>query len=68
MVMMSLIQFDEMYEICCGMLEGDENLNTVKSVIKELDLMKDCIPDSNHWWEAAVREILYEKENELFYV
>ena len=66
--MMSLIQFDEMYNICCGMMEDEERMINVDPTIQKLALMKDCIPDSNRWWEAVVEEILKEKESELLYV
>lgn len=66
--MMSLIQFDEMYDICCGRMEEDEKVIDVKPTIEHVEIMNDCIPDSNRWWEAAIREILYEKENELLHV
>lgn len=67
--MMSLAQFDEVYEICCGMLEEEEVLLTPKKPKMEaIELMRDCIPESNRWWEAAVKEILKEKESEMFYV
>jgi hypothetical protein len=69
MVMMSLVQFDEMYEICCGMMAEEEKLITsINPTIERLDLMNDCIPDSDRWWKVAIRELANEKESELFYV
>jgi hypothetical protein len=65
---MSLVQFEEMYDICCGMMEEEERLINVKPTMERLEIMNDCIPDSDRWWEAAVREILEEKESELLYV
>lgn len=65
---MSLVQFDEMYDICCEMMEEEERVVSVTPTIERLELMKDCIPDSNRWWEAAIREIQKEKESELLYV
>ncbi|HEY4551073.1 MAG TPA: hypothetical protein VIG98_12455 [Bacillus sp. (in: firmicutes)] len=65
---MSIAQFDEIYEICCE--EEDEVilLVKVKLPIKHSKLMKDCIPDSNRWWEGVAKEVQKEKESELFYV
>jgi hypothetical protein len=67
---MSLVQFEEMYDICCGMMEEEERLINVRPTMERLKIMNDCIPDSDRWWEAAVREILEEKEkeSELLYV
>ena len=50
---MSLVQFDEVYEICCEMADV-KVLRTVKPVIPE--------QDEPYWWEDAVREVLDKKE------
>lgn len=63
---MSLVQFDEMYDICCEMMKEEVRLVNVNPTIERLELTKDCIPDSNRWWEAAIREI--QTERELLYV
>ena len=65
---MSLAHFDEIYEICCGMIEEEEALMKAKHVNERLDLMKDRIPDGYRWWEEAIRVSLNEKEREGFYV
>lgn len=49
---MSLVQFDEIYEICCEMAD----VKVVKPVIPE--------QDEHYWWEEAVREVLNKKEEE----
>lgn len=66
--MMSLIQFDDMYEICCEMPEEIEKVINVKPTMERLELMNDCIPDSDRWWEAAIRESLHEKESIFLYI
>ncbi|MFB9759521.1 hypothetical protein [Ectobacillus funiculus] len=50
---MSLVQFDEVYEICCEMADV-KVLRTVQPVIPE--------QDEPYWWEDAVREVLDKKE------
>jgi hypothetical protein len=67
---MSIAQFDEIYEICCE--EADELTLLVKVKVKppieHSKLMKDCIPDSNRWWEGVAKQVQKEKESEFFYV
>ncbi|WP_256243734.1 hypothetical protein [Bacillus sp. V3B] len=66
--MMSFVQFDEMYEICCGRMEEPEVVFRVRPTIERLEeRMKDEIPDTNRWLYAA-KDILNEEERELFYV
>jgi hypothetical protein len=52
---MSLVQFDEIYEICCEMAD-----------VKVPKAVQPVIPekDENYWWEEAVREVLNRKEEE----
>lgn len=52
---MSLVQFDEVYEICCEMAD-----------VKVIKPVKPVIPaeDEHYWWEEAVREVLNKKEKE----
>ena len=50
---MSLVQFDEVYEICCEMADV-KVLRTVQPVIPE--------QDEPYWWEDAVREVLDKKK------
>ncbi|MCQ6277543.1 hypothetical protein JMM81_22050 [Bacillus sp. V3B] len=65
--MMSLVQYDEIYEICCEMLEEEKAIVKAKPAIERLDLVKVASPSSNRRWESA-EDILHEKERELFYV
>lgn len=65
---MSFANFDEMNEICWGMAEEAERISKVKPMIERFDLIKDHIEDSNRWWEEVAKEILTEKERELFHV
>ena len=65
---MSIAQFDEIYEICCEEEEEVTLLVKVRLPIKHSKLLKDCIPDSNRWWEEVAKEVQKEKESELFYV
>lgn len=65
---MSLVQYDEIYEICCELMEEEETVvKKARPAIKRVDLVKVPNPNSNRWLESA-REILYEREKELFYV
>jgi hypothetical protein len=65
---MSLVQYDEIYEICCELMEEEETVvKRARPVIKRVDLVKVPNPNSNRWLESA-REILHEREKELFYV
>ncbi len=66
---MSFVNFDDFYDICCGMMEEEEVLvKNEKPVMERLELMNDRLPDGNLWWERALREIEKEKEKELFNV
>ena len=67
---MSLAHFDDIYAICCGMMDKEEEEAVIKErhVKERLDLMKDRIPDGHRWWEEAIKESLNEKEREVFYV
>ncbi|WP_026565433.1 hypothetical protein [Bacillus sp. UNC41MFS5] len=65
---MSLAHFDDIIEICYGMMEEEETLTKAKHVNERLDLMKNRIPEDHRWWEEAIRENLNEKEREVFYV
>lgn len=65
---MSLAHFDDINEICCGMMEEEEVVIKAKHVNERLDLMKNRIPDGHRWWDEAIRESLNEKEREVFYV
>jgi hypothetical protein len=64
---MSLVQYDEIYEICSEMLEEEKAVMKAKPAIERLDLVKVSSPSSNRLWESA-KDILHEKERELFYV
>jgi len=66
--MMSLAHFDEIYEICCEMIDEEEVLVKVKPPIEPLDPKKAAIPENYRWWEEAVRESVNEKERELVHV
>jgi hypothetical protein len=65
--MMSLIHFDDMYEICCGMMEEPEVVFKARPAFEWLELMNEELPDANRWWDAD-NEPLNEEERELFYV
>ena len=65
---MSLAHFDDIYEICCGMMEEEEMLIKEKHVNERLDHMNNRIPESHRWWEEAIIESLNKKEREVFYV
>ncbi|WP_144548374.1 hypothetical protein [Bacillus sp. X1(2014)] len=65
---MSLAHFDDIYEICCGMMEEEETLIKAKHVNERLNLMKNRNSEGHRWWEEAMRESLNEKEREVFYV
>lgn len=52
---MSLVQFDEIYEICCEMADVKVS-KAVKPVIPE--------QDEHYWWEEAIQEVLNKKEKE----
>jgi hypothetical protein len=65
---MSIAQFDEIYDICCEEEDEVTLLVKVKIPIEHSKLMKDCIPDSNLWWEGVVKEVQRLKESELSYV
>lgn len=47
---MSLVQFDELYEICCEMADIP---NETKPVI--------VINDDDYWWEKVAQEVLHEE-------
>jgi hypothetical protein len=64
----SFANFDEMNEICWGMAEEEELLTKVKLTAERLEFMTDQIADTNRWWEEVAKEILTEKERELFHV
>lgn len=55
---MSLVQFDEVYEICCEMAGGKAAKNA-----KPVMAVKD---DDYHWWEQVVQEVqeVIHKEEE----
>jgi len=65
---MSLAHFDDIIEICCGMMEEEEMLIKSKHVNERLDFLKNRIPEDHRWWEEAIRENLNKKEREVFYV
>ena len=65
---MSIAQSDEIYDICCEEEDEVTLLVKVKIPIEHSKLMKDCIPDSNLWWEGVVKEVQRVKESELSYV
>jgi hypothetical protein len=65
---MSFAHFDEIYDICSGMMEEEEVLMKAKPPIEQLEVMNGRIPEAYRWWEEAVREIEEEKERELLYV
>lgn len=65
--MMSLIHFEEMYEICCGRMEEPEVAVKVEPAFEWLERMNDELPDVNRWWDED-NEVLNEKERELLYV
>ena len=54
---MSIAQFDEIYEICCEEEEEVTLLVQLRLPIKHSKLLKDCIPDSNRWWEEVAKEV-----------
>jgi len=60
---MSLVQFDEMYEIIMGLMEEEEVFSNIAA--PELEVPKKI---EQHWWEEAVTEIKVEKEKEEVYV
>lgn len=64
---MSLVQFTEMYEICCGMTEEPELVFKRTPAFERLEIRNDEILESNRWFYAA-KDILNEEERELFYV
>ncbi len=57
---------DEIYDICCGMMEEEGVLLKKATPVERLELMNGRLPDGGLWWEKALREI--EKEREIFYV
>lgn len=60
---MSLVQFDEMYEIILGLMEEEERISNSRP-----PKFEDPVEVEHHWWEEAVTEIKMEKEKEVLYV
>lgn len=71
---MSLVHFDEMYEICCGMMEEPEVVVKVGPALGWLELMYEELPDAKRWWDEdnelvdEGNELVNEEERELLYV
>lgn len=65
---MSLLQYDEIYEICCEYRALDEMEKTDKGKRDLLEVMNDRHPVEYKWWENATGEIEKERERELQHV
>jgi len=64
---LSLAQFDELYDICCEATEEEEvKMVAVQAETQELTQQIDQ-NNPNGWWEEAVKDIVNEEEFELFY-
>ena len=61
--MMSFAHFNEIYEICCGMMD-EEVLVKERVLFERLDPMRETIPEPNRWWVEAVKEVHSEHEKE----
>ncbi|WP_338469451.1 hypothetical protein R4Z10_11515 [Niallia sp. XMNu-256] len=59
---MSMAQFDDLYEICCGRMEEEEVL--LKSSKPEETPVVAEASVTTKWWEEALKEIERESENE----
>ncbi len=59
---MSMAQFDDLYEICCGRMEEEEVL--LSSPIPEETPVEVEARVTKKWWEEALKEIELECENE----
>ena len=66
--MMSFAHFNEIYDICCEMMDCemmDEKVLVKERVLFEkLDPMRETIPEPNRWWEEAIKEVHREQELE----
>lgn len=63
---MSFVQFDDFLEICSECM-GEEVMETVEKVEK-VKVRFDRIPESEKWWNEALKEVEKEKEKELLHV
>ncbi|WP_428908306.1 hypothetical protein [Niallia sp. Krafla_26] len=65
---MSMAQFDDVFEICCGHVEDENVLPEVKK-IEEIPVTAER-KATPKWWEDALKEIEKESENEyeLYYL
>jgi hypothetical protein len=61
--MMSFAHFNEIYDICCGMMD-EEVLVKERVLFEKWDPMRETIPEPNRWWEEAIKEVHREKELE----
>lgn len=60
---MSLVHFDEMYEIILDLMEEEEWISNIRPSEYEAPVEVE-----HHWWEEAVTDIKMEKEKEELYV
>lgn len=64
---MSFAQFDDICEICFGMMEEEDELLERKKSNTEIIERKEGLTNNKKRIEVAAREIVREKERQLIY-
>ena len=66
-LLMSMAQFDDFFDICCDLMEEEKTRLKVKASMMEnpVDLK---VHANTKWWEEALKEIETENEYELYYI